>query len=167
MDLKTLKNYINGAKNIRERQEREKAGLELYAEEAGDELLKRAVHEEFYGGEETPWGDSKVIEFTIGGDKLTVDREARTMKGPEHVVRDIKEANERWRGVRDEKYNTDGYWDQFCYVPPGDLWNFYALVPLLFRIYGDGVTWKTLESYPENPLDKVYRELGYERTVVY
>ena len=167
MDLKTLKNYVSGAKGFLEHRERLKAGLELYAEEAGDKDLKRAVYERYHKGKKTPWGGDKVIEFTIGFDKLVVDREARTMKGPENIVQNIKEANERWRGVRDEKYNTDSYWDQCRYAPPGDLWNFDALVPLVFRVYGDGVKWRTVETYPDDPLDRIYAELGYERSVAY
>ena len=135
-----------------------------YAEESGDELLKKAVHGEFHGGERIEWGGNKVIEFTIGSEKLTFDREAKTIKGPENLINEVLEANKRWAGVRDPKRNSNSYEDLVMYAEPGDIWNFYALVPLMFRIY-EGKTdikWRTVESYPPNPLYELMRELGWK-----
>lgn len=140
-----------------------------YAEESDDELLKKAVHETYVGGERTPWGDSKVLEFVIGSDKVQVNHEAKTITGPEHIVNEIKEANERWSGVRDPKRNSGSYADTHMYVAPGNLWNFYALVPLVYRIYEGKkeVKWSTLEHYPKNPLDELKRKLGWTVDICY
>lgn len=141
--------------------DRERDGYMRYAEENGDEWLKRAVLAEYDGGERVPWGRSMVMEFAIGKSKVVVNREAKTMKGPKRIIKEIEEANERWRGVRDPKHDTDNYEDMYLYVAPGNLWNFYALIPLIKRLYGDDVRVNELETYPQNPLHELQRKLGW------
>lgn len=147
--------------------------LKRYADESDDDLLKIAVDEFIERRFSTPWGHSKIIEFRIGKDKLIWNHEARTLEGPKHIVKEIEEANERWRGEPDYDLFEPGSYDyRNFYAPPGDLWNPRAFGPLVYRIYGPygkkrKVTQETLEFYPKDPLDELYEKLGYDMSVLY
>ncbi len=89
--------------------------------------------------------------FVINGEKLLVDYEKKEMTGAKHLIDEIKKKNDELRGSKVTcRYN--------CYIdnPPGDLWNPYALCPLICYIFGnENVTTEVLEWYPE-PDDIVY-----------
>ena len=166
MTIEELKVYSESILDEDNHDELWHRALMRYAEENNDELLKTSVDELITRRTLVPWGSSKIIEFTIGKEKLIWDHEAKALKGPSHIVKEIEEANERWRDEPDfELFEPDSYAYQNFYAPPGDLWDPCAFAPLVYRVYGKNVTHEVLEFYPKDPLDEIYKKLGYEMSI--
>lgn len=134
-----------------------------------DKNLQMAYEEMFHGrtewnGKEMPlWGEAKVMIFRIDGEEVRVDFEKEEMTGPPELIKAIEEGNERYRDIPDP--DMDG---SYLYYPPGDLWDSYALLPLIFRLFKKKkIHSEVLERYPENPIDKIIEEtmgeLGVKR----
>ena len=134
-----------------------------------DENLQMAYEEMFLGqkkgkdGTCYPWREIKVMLFRIGDDEVRVDFEKEEMTGPPELIKAIKDGNERYRDIPDPDMDVS-----YLYRPPGDLWDSYALSPLIFRLFKKKkIHSEVLERYPENPIDKIIEEtmgeLGVKR----
>lgn len=133
-----------------------------------DENLQMAYEEMFHGRTEwngkemPPWGEAKVMLFRIGDDEVRVDFDKEEMTGPPELIKAIEEGNERYRDIPDPDIDDD-----YLYYPPGDLWDSYALLPLIFRLFKKRkIHSEVLEHYPENPIHKIIEELTGEPVLI-
>jgi hypothetical protein len=92
----------------------------------------------------------KRVTFLVNGEKIRLDAEKREVTGPEHLMKIIREENEKLQGSR--VTIQDPYMD----LPPSPyLWQSRSLFPLLKYIFGnENVGWDEREPVEYwQPLD--------------
>ena len=161
MTIEELRAYNDSITEREDRNELLRKAILQYAIDNDDEWLKIAVEQDMgLRKERIPWGRASIVEFYIGKYTVVWNHEKKTLEGPPHLIKKIKDLNEEWRGQDDyERFDVYSHeYRQYC-APPGDLWNGRAFFPLMARIFGDKIKWATIDSYPEDPMNRFLSEL--------